>query len=156
MVGGYTDLPKCKERPLWGDEGIAREQKWDVSHSGNEHAKGWNSIWRAWYVCWDESWRSMGKRGEWQGPHAAGPCTQGSSIWIMNDWKFMFGGVQSLSVHLSATTWTAASQASLFITSSRSLLKFMFIESVMPSNHLILCHPPSLPVFNLSQHQSLF
>ena len=39
----------------------------------------------------------------------------------------------------SATPWTAAQQASLSITSSRSLLKLMSIESVMPSNHLILC-----------------
>ena len=41
----------------------------------------------------------------------------------------------------SATPWTAARQASLSITSSWSLLKLMFIEFVMPSNHLILCHP---------------
>ena len=47
--------------------------------------------------------------------------------------------VQSLSrVRLFATSWTAACQASLSITSSRSLLKLMSIESVMPSNHLIL------------------
>ena len=39
------------------------------------------------------------------------------------------------------TPWTAACQASLSITKSQSLLKFMSIESVMPSNHLILCHP---------------
>ena len=39
------------------------------------------------------------------------------------------------------TPWTAACQASLFITNSRSLLKLMSIESVMPSNHLILCRP---------------
>ena len=50
--------------------------------------------------------------------------------------------VQSLShVWLSATPWTAARQASLSSTISRSLLKLMSIESVMPSNHLILCHP---------------
>ena len=56
----------------------------------------------------------------------------------------------------SATPWTAAHQASLSITNSRSLLKFMSIESVMPSNHLILCHPflllhsifPSIKVFS--------
>ena len=42
---------------------------------------------------------------------------------------------------LFATPWTAAGQASLFITNSRSLLKLMSIESVMPSNQLILCHP---------------
>ena len=41
--------------------------------------------------------------------------------------------------------WTAARQASLSITSSRSLLKLTSIESVMPSNHLILCHPLLLP-----------
>ena len=49
--------------------------------------------------------------------------------------------IQSLSrVGLFAMTWTAARQASLSITNSRSLLKLMSIESVMPSKHLILCH----------------
>ena len=65
--------------------------------------------------------------------------------------------VQSLShVWLFATPWTAARQASLSITNSQSLLKLMFIELVMPSNHLILCHPllllpsifPSIRVFS--------
>ena len=45
----------------------------------------------------------------------------------------------------SATTWTATPQASLSITNSWSLLKLMTIESVMPSNHLILCYPLLLP-----------
>ena len=50
--------------------------------------------------------------------------------------------VQSLSyVQLFATPWTAARQSSLSITNSRSLPKLKFIESVMPSNHLILCRP---------------
>ena len=58
--------------------------------------------------------------------------------------------VQSLShVQLFATPWTVACQASLSITNSRSLLRLMSIELVMPSNHLILCHPllilPSIP-----------
>ena len=54
--------------------------------------------------------------------------------------------VQSLSrVQLFATPWTAACQASLSITNSQSSLKLMSIESVMPSNHLILCHPLLLP-----------
>ena len=44
-------------------------------------------------------------------------------------------------VRLFANPWTAARQASLSITNSRSLLKLMSIESVMPSNHLIFCHP---------------
>ena len=50
--------------------------------------------------------------------------------------------VQSLShVQLFATPWTAACQAFLFITNSRSLTKLISIELVMPSNHLNLCHP---------------
>ena len=52
------------------------------------------------------------------------------------------GSVQSLShVRLFAAPWTAAHQLSLFITSSWRVLKFLSIESVMPSNHLILCRP---------------
>ena len=69
----------------------------------------------------------------------------------------IFSSVQSLSrVRLFATPWTAALQASLSITNSRSLPKLMFTELVMPSNHLILCHPlilwpsifPSMRVFS--------
>ena len=64
---------------------------------------------------------------------------------------FQFSSVQSLSrVWLFATPWTAARQASLSITNSWSLPKLMFIESVMPSNHLILCCPllllPPIPL----------
>ena len=54
--------------------------------------------------------------------------------------------VESLSrVRLFATPWTTARQASLSITNSRSLLRLVSIESVMPSNHLILCRPLLLP-----------
>ena len=69
--------------------------------------------------------------------------------------------VQSLScVPLFATPWTAARQASLFITNSRSLLKFMSIESVMPSNHLILCcplllHPSTFPSIRAFSNESV-
>ena len=67
-----------------------------------------------------------------------------------------FSSVQSLSsVWLFATPWTAAHQASLSFTSSRSSVKLMSIELVMPSYHLILCHPllppsifPSIKVFS--------
>ena len=53
-----------------------------------------------------------------------------------------FNSVQSLSdVRLFVTPWTAARQTSPSITSSQSLLKLMSIESMMPSNHLILCRP---------------
>ena len=55
---------------------------------------------------------------------------------------FQFSSVQLLSrVRLSEIPWTATLQASLSITNSRSLPKLMSIELVMPSNHLILCHP---------------
>ena len=68
-----------------------------------------------------------------------------------------FSSVQPLSrVRLFATPWTAAHQASLSITNAWSLLKLMSIDLVMPSNHLILCHPlllqpsiiPSIRVFS--------
>ena len=68
-----------------------------------------------------------------------------------------FSSVQLLSsVRLFETLWTAACQASLSIANSQSLLKLMFIESVMPSNHFILCRPllllpsvfPSVRVFS--------
>ena len=68
-----------------------------------------------------------------------------------------FSSVQSLSrVRLFETPWIAARQASLSITNSRSSLRLTSIESVMPSNHLILCHPllllppipPSIRVFS--------
>ena len=72
--------------------------------------------------------------------------------------KYQFISVQSLShIWLFVTPWTAAPQASLSITNSWSLLKLMFIVSVMPSNHLILCCPllllpsifPSIRVFSI-------
>ena len=60
-------------------------------------------------------------------------------------WIIQFRSVQSFSrVWLFATPWIAASQVSLSITISRSSLTLMSIESVMPSSHLILCHPLSL------------
>ena len=72
-------------------------------------------------------------------------------------YMYQFSSVQPLShVWLFVTPWTAARQASLSITNSRSLLKLMSIESVLPSNHLILCRPflllpsifPSIRVFS--------
>ena len=80
-------------------------------------------------------------------------CTWNQSFQILlihGKLPVQFGSVQSLShVQLFVAPWTAAHQASLSITSSWSLPKLMSIESVMPSNHLILCHPllllPSVP-----------
>ena len=66
------------------------------------------------------------------------------TVWGAKSWCLSF---QSLShVWLFATPWTAGCQASLFITNSQSFLKLMCIESVMSSNHLILCWPLLLPL----------
>ena len=85
------------------------------------------------------------------------PTKESSPICFLK-WKYnQFSSVQLLScVRLFATPWTAACQASLFIANSKSLFKLMSIESVMPSNYLILCHPllllpsifPSIRVFS--------
>ena len=84
---------------------------------------------------------------------------QDESTWIDN---FLgFSSVKSLSrVWLFATPWTAAHQASLSITNSQSFLKLMSIESVMPSNHLVLCCPllflPSIiPRIRVSSNKSV-
>ena len=69
-----------------------------------------------------------------------------NSHWLSISHLVMYIFAQSLGyVQLLATPWTAARQASLSITNSRSLLKLVSIESVMPSNHLVLCHPLLLP-----------
>ena len=77
---------------------------------------------------------------------------QEQSVLLNHFWHYIlrfccrFSSVQSLShVRLFATPWIAARQASLSITNYQSLLKLMSIESVMPSNHLILCRPLLLP-----------
>ena len=87
-------------------------------------------------------------------PHTLVLCT----YYHKNDRnRFQFSSYQSLSrVWLFVTTWTTAQEASLSITNSRSLPKLMSIESVMPSNHLTLCHSllllplifPSIRVFS--------
>ena len=75
-------------------------------------------------------------------------------------YDIQFSSVQLLSrVRLFATPWTTARQASLSITNSRSLLKLMSIESVMPSSHLILCCPllllpPILPSIRVFSNES--
>ena len=86
------------------------------------------------------------------------PCYLLHYVWDCSfiTWN-QFRSIQSLShVQLFAAPWTAAHQASLSITNSQSLLKLMSIETVIPSNHLILCRPllllpsifPSIRVFS--------
>ena len=79
-------------------------------------------------------------------------------FWLFNAFSSVqFSSFRLLSsIQLFETPWIAACQASLSITNSRSSLKLMFIELVMPSSHLILCHPllflppipPSIRVFS--------
>ena len=71
-----------------------------------------------------------------------------SITWNSSKWNCFFFScfVQLLShVQIFATPWTAACWVPLFVTVSRSFLKFTSIESVMPSNHHIFCHPLLLP-----------
>ena len=81
-----------------------------------------------------------------------------NTIWLIGlEDKEFFSSVQLLSrIQLFVTLWTAAHQISLSITNCQNMLKLMSIELVMPSNHLILCHPllllpsifPSIRVFS--------
>jgi len=81
------------------------------------------------------------------------------TIWSSNS---ILSSVQSLSrVQLFATPWIATRQASLSLTNSRSSLRLMSIESVMPSSHLILCRPllllpPIPPSIRVSSNESTF
>ena len=89
------------------------------------------------------------------------PIVLSEHMWCVGSLQILYlyvvSSVQSLSpFQFFATPWTMACRASLSITNSQSLLKFMSIKSVMPSNHLILCHPllllpsifPSIRVFS--------
>ena len=99
-----------------------------------------------------ESWSTVSSLGK-----IKKASLQNQSVYLRRKPQEGSSPVQSLScVWLFVIPWTAACQASMFITSSRSLLKLMSIESVMPSNHLILCRPllllpsifPSIRVFS--------
>ena len=92
---------------------------------------------------------SLDGRGVW-GRMDTCLCTAGSLCCSPETNTTLYiNSVQLLShIRLFATPWTAACQASLSITNSRRLLKLVSIESVMPSNHFILCHPLLLPHSN--------
>ena len=106
----------------------------------------WSDVpWSKFYECWVSSQL-------FQSPFS--PLSKGTLVSL----HFLpFSSIQLLSrVGLFATPWIAAHQASLSITNSQSLLILMSIELVMPSSHLILCHPllllppipPSIRVFS--------
>ena len=73
------------------------------------------------------------------------PFVKGIGVLFFNAIFGVLSSVQSSPVLLFVTPWTAVHKASLSITNSQSLLKLMSIESVMPSNHLILCRTLLLP-----------
>ena len=106
---------------------------------------------------------SVPELGRFPGERSGNPLQYSSFFFFFNvfiyfNWRLIqFRSVQSLSrVWLFTTPWTVARQASLSITNSWSLLKLWSIESMMPSNHLILCRPllfmpsifPSIKVFS--------
>ena len=123
----------------------------------------WPTCWIPWSTAWGtRTWR-LPWGNFWQISDGMLKLYRSLKRWWRQDaivwhivWK-TFSSVQSLSrVRLLATPWISAHQASLSITNSRSLFKLMSIESVMPSNHLILCCPllllppipPSIRVFS--------
>ena len=111
--------------------------------------------------CYREEWDGCGRETQDRG-HICIPIADSSCIAETQHYKAIISSVQLLSiVWLFATPWTAACQASLSITNSRSLLKLMSIESVMPSNHFTLCRPflllPSIcPSIRVSSNESAF
>ena len=121
-----------------------------------------------WYVCiYPLSWvlslppnpTSHPSRSS-QSNELSSLCYTAGSVYLfvllVSSMLFSFSSAQSPSrVWLFATRWTVACQSCLPITNSRSLLKLMSVESVMPSNHLILCCPLLLPP-SVCIHMPLF
>ena len=96
----------------------------------------------------EKSWRKSALLIIYQGASISVWHHSWYQSWSLGEVVFVqFSSVQLLSrAWLFVTPWATARQASLFTTNSQSLLKLMSIESVMPSNHLILCHPLLLPL----------
>jgi len=107
----------------------------------------WDRVLRVGALGWP--W-GMGWGGRWEGGSGWGTLVHPCDSCQCMAKNTQFSSAQSLSHgRLSATPWNEARQASLSITNSRSKPKLMSIELVMPSSHLILCHPllflPSIP-----------
>ena len=152
---------------VYPDSGILfSTKKW---HGGNLDAYYLvkEAIWKS-YILYDSNYVTSWKRQNYGDSKKISGCqglgdgrwtgeAQGIFRAIKMFCVILNSSVQSLShVRLFATPWTAARQASLSITNSRSLPKLMSIKSVMPPNHLILCRPllllppihPSIRVFS--------
>ena len=143
-VGGTTILLCISENNFCPNfsficsiSGINSVLRWRLSHQNREFAET-----RTVYFCIPSAW------------YIGGNFKSNSS-------GILFSSVQSLSrVQVFVTPWTAAFQASLSITNSFSFLKLMSIESVMPSNYLILCHfllllPSILPSIRVFSSESV-
>ena len=123
----------AKKRPFWWEPVSQRVER--PYHSTCDLSR------ETWY--WDKGDPLLKRRGIFYENKKEILRTKSNLIWKQNFLKknlTFLSSVQVLShVWLFVTPWTAARQASLSITNSQSLLKLMSIESVMPSNHLILC-----------------
>ena len=99
-----------------------------------------NGIFQAWILEWVAIPFSKGSSRPRDRTQVSRIVSRGCTVWATREAP-QFRSVQSFSrVWLFATPWTAACQAYLSITDSRSSLRLTSIESVMPSSHLILCH----------------
>ena len=117
---------------------LARIQKSSLSYIAGGNIFG-TEIWKNTLAVW-KTYNCI-----WLNNHSLGNLLQRNETSVQLDLN------QSLShVRRFATSWTAARRPSLSITNSQSLLKLMSVESVMPSNHLILCGPCLLPPSILS------
>ena len=142
MVEGYTYRTQKPRKTLWAGGGRFTQHSQPPKRFHTENLVTWNSQW---------SLQSGTLRASTS--HGFRRCPIYCDLFLiplsyLRPYRALstFSSVQSLSrVQLFSTPWTAACQASLSITNSQSLLKLMSIESVMPSNHLILCCPLLLP-----------
>ena len=128
-----------------------------ISATLSQNVFAYHHIWRLIFRIQDLGLTSLLGRSQislWWARLTINPCVFMQLFIFLH--HNLFSSLQSLSrVQLFVIPWTAVHQASLSITNSQSLLKLMSIESVMPSNHLILCHPllppsifPSMRVFS--------
>ena len=129
--------------PEYSLEGLLQKPKLQYLGHMIQRVTHWKRLW-----CWGRL--NAGREGDDRGWNGwITPKTQWIWVWVNQGdgkGKGRLSSVQSWSrVQLFVTPWTGEHQASLFITNSHSLLKLISIESVMPSNHLILCCPPLLP-----------